>query len=165
MGCDISLRSVFTEDVMNEALRKAGESNDPGKFYAEALATGGYFREAYNRYSLIAALGMDWNEDVGPLLNDKGELSIAGARHLLAELEVRPVSPAMVDDVCAGRSRLHPGVRVMQEQLGELAENAVPGPQEGDQAFFTDHLIKRRELLMALLRRSIELNEPLECSL
>src|SRR5437660_1292494 len=60
------------------------------RYYKQAMATGGYFRDPYNIYSLISALGLSWAEDVGPLLNEWGELPITGARHFLAELERRP---------------------------------------------------------------------------
>jgi hypothetical protein len=194
MGADISLRSVVTEDVhkavmhevMAEAEGKAADRALTGpelilvlnECYERLAETGGYFRDPYNESGLLPALGMDWGRDVGPMLNENGELPIDGAHHLLAEITARPITPAMVDDVFAGRGTPHPMVAFMRqvhEELGAdvriqgFVEEMRPGepPRVGvlDEVGFAQHLTKRRARLMALLRRSIELEEPLECSL
>jgi hypothetical protein len=176
MGVDIYLRSVMTDDVFESTLKDLMAGRDGltsrseiletlNQYYERLAETGGYFRDPYNESGLFHAIGMQWSRDVGPMLNN-GELSIDGARHLLAELDRRPIAPAMADDVLAGRGTPDPIVEWMRnEAAAELSAGFVHPAGNLDAAGFTRHLIKRRKRLMVLLRRSIELEEPLECSL
>lgn len=188
MGADIYLRSVAT-DAVQEAVHQSllpegttiaptGLINIANQYFERLAETGGYFRDPCNESGLLPALGMDWGRDVSPLLDSACMLPIAGARHLLAEIEQRPITPAMIEDVFADRGTPHPMVKLMRQMRAEsgddghvagLVEEVRPGkpsrPGQLDAQGFMRHLIKRRARLMALLRRSIELNEPLLCSL
>jgi hypothetical protein len=87
-------------------------------------------------------------------LPDRNRLPPAHARHLLAELEAKPFTPAML----FAERHAHPAV--------EALTGPTPQPTEHD---FTDAEVqaayqtyaKRRRHLMDLLRTAIELNEPL----
>jgi hypothetical protein len=93
-----------------------------------------------------------------PLLSDDWTLPIEAARYLLAELEARPVAAAMVDDMHA-----RPGpLEALSESWG-FAEPLTA--DEIDKEAALAHLVRKRKVLMALLRRSIETNEPLQCKL
>jgi hypothetical protein len=166
MGVDIELRSVFTEDVVDAALAKARRDASNPREYGRAIhdaytATGGYFRDPYNESGLFHALGMDWSKDVGPMLTDdegSWRLPIPAARHLLAELQAKPLTPAMVEDVFTGRAKRGAMLTILADALGE-PDYEEPSPEQI--AEMTAWLIKKRATLMALLRRSIDLNEPL----
>ena len=162
MGADIYLRS-FDEQIKAAAERAiAGSEDDPNAAIAaayEAMAeTGGYFRDPYNQTGLLTALGLDWSRDVGPMLNADRELPVEGAHHLFVEIKNRPVAPAMVEDVLAGRV-FHHAFELLQ-QLGFEETRDLPSAPE-----LEAHLSKRRARLMALLERSIALGEPLVCSI
>jgi hypothetical protein len=178
MGVDIELRSVFTEDVAEAACARARRdggdpreyqhASDPreylqaiGAIYDAYAATGGHFRDPYNASGLFHALGWDW-DDVGQMLDADHLLPIPAARHLLAELEARPLTPAMVEDIYTGRAKRAATLTVIHTVVGE-PEYEIPSPEQ--MAVMTARLIKKRATLMALLRRSIDLNEPLHCSL
>jgi hypothetical protein len=189
LGADIYLRSVATdavqEAVCQSLMPPGGTIIAPAEvisalnqYYERLAETGGYFRDPYNESGLLPALGMDWGRDVSPLLDSARTLPIAGARHLLVEIEQRPITPAMVEEILAGRGTPHPMVAFMRrirEEFGDdlhiagLVEKTRPDeplrPGQFDAQGFMRHLIKRRARLMRLLRRSIEQNEPLLCNL
>ena len=160
MEADIYLRSIATDKVQQDVVTATVGTNPHvgeregaerlNAYYEQLAETGGYFRDPYNESSMLHAIGMDWSRDVTPLLNEKAELSIEGARHLLVEIEARPISLGMVEDVLRREG---------------FSTHKIPGRAGLDAEGFAKHLNKRRDRLMALLRRSIELNEPLECSL
>jgi hypothetical protein len=173
MGADIYLRSVMTEEfetaIVDRELRDLtpGTSFDTANaMYAALAETGGYFRDPYNRFNLLNALGMDWGE-VQPLLSPDRKLPIEGARRLLAELERRWVMQGAVDNAMLGPANTPLG-KMLEEVAAVLPEGSVwprqakPGE---DWSEVLPWLSKKRSQLIALLRRSIELNEPLECSL
>jgi hypothetical protein len=168
MGVDIELRSVLTaevhEAIVERALAQLPKPDSIEDFeriaqasYDAVAATGAYFRDPYNRFGLLPVLGMDWLDDVGPLLSADELLSIEGARHLLVEIERRPVTSEAIADALDG-----PGdpMTAWMEKHG-----AAKPAADIDRGAVFDFLIEKRRQLMALLRRSIELGEPLHCSL
>ena len=49
----------------------------------------GYFRDSYNDNNLLRKFGLSWWDDVIPMLNDGGDLSVGQAERLLEMLEDR----------------------------------------------------------------------------
>jgi hypothetical protein len=103
-------------------------------------ATGGYYREAYPggdfRGQLVGLLGLSWHE-VRRSLPNPGEMPPDHARHLLAELELRPVTDAMIEAAAAP----------------ERSDAKLATVREGYEEW--------RRGLMALLRLAIEKDETL----
>jgi hypothetical protein len=105
----------------------------------------GYFRDAYNGGNLASLIGFSWWQDVVPMLDD-GFLPIPKAHEFIAMLEAKPVTAEAV------KARLERW-RLEGHTSQDPFEEWLKGYQ-GDHA-----------RLIALLKRSIELNEPLYCSL
>jgi hypothetical protein len=163
MGADISLRSVLTDEVHRAIVERAVDQTknpvDAIQAAYDALeATGAYFRDPYHGLGLLQVLDMDWSRDFGPLLSDDRTLSVEAARHFLAELEQRPITSERIDDAI---DRPSAGLPAWMEKHG-LQEP----PDDGiDRAALLAGLDNKRSQLMALLRRSIELGEPLVCDI
>lgn len=69
-----------------EAIQKEVEMYHD-KMYPEE----GYFRDSYNGTSLFRLLDQSWWQDLGPMLNKKGELSPTKAKKLLEQMRANPV--------------------------------------------------------------------------
>jgi hypothetical protein len=157
MGCDITLKSVLTNDVCEGIANRtfsAGVDDPVGNInrcYEAMMESGGYFRDADNRGSLIRALGMDWLRDVVPMLTEDHHLRIPAARFLLAEIESRHVTPEYADRVVTGHV-----VGPLEHILGTCEDRWDIAPEH-----LMQHWDKRRKILIALLKRSIDLAEPL----
>jgi hypothetical protein len=164
MGLDIHLPSIFTDEVCEAVCERVSKTHAPGDVdriidaaYAGYAETGGYFRDPYNRFGLLPILDID----IYPLVSEDGTLPIEAARFLLAEVESRELTPASIEAAILG-SPTHPMVAMSEHLLGIRP----PDPDRDNIDWLATYawLIKKRETLIALLRRSIELNEPLHCS-
>jgi hypothetical protein len=109
--------------------------------------TGGYYRESYSlgdwRGDLLGTLGLGWSAILDDLPSDERGCRVMSpeyARHLLAELGMRPVTPAMMEARCISRG-VKPAAAEMREATKEL-ETLRAG-------------------LMALLQKAVDLGEPL----
>jgi hypothetical protein len=160
MGIDITLRSVLSDEaaiaiVDREVIAHPARGGELMEAVFSAwTATGGYFRDPYNNWGLLMILGIK----IGQFVSGN-EVSVEAARFLLAELEHQPITPDLVDRALYGPNL---GVHAMEEEMGlrEPRSGAVDdADRERAQGWFTD----KRDNLMALLRRSIALNEPLHC--
>jgi hypothetical protein len=140
-------------------------------------SSGGYFRNSYNAGDIMWAMGLSWPETVLPLLDDESDLPIPRARELIELIEARPltrerVALHMFENMTSGVNE-HPTTglieRVMEKVMAdEHGEDSSPPPPKSpppdfDQLF--GFLNQRRNELLAILRKSIELNERLHCSL
>jgi len=167
--CEAKHRSAFDaavaeRDRFREDANKAAESGDEtlaARLTAkadklqervdiafDALQSEGYFRDSYNRSSLLWLLGLSWWGDVMERLDENGHLPVESAKWFLAELEKREVPS--VD-----------GVRSVFEadSLFSDWENEDRTPDE-----WRDYFVEKRDKLIALVKQSIELDEPLLCS-
>jgi hypothetical protein len=183
MGADITLRSALSDEEQEAIVDRVMDDFDSARsidamqaVYDALLATGAYFRDPYHRYGLFAVLGMDWSRDVGLLLDAERRLPVMAARQLLLELGSRAITMQAIEDA---QHREATGIeaiieRAQEQAAQELDHSSWPAhvrPQqmrherEVSPEEYMAHLIRRRQLLMALLRRSIELNEPLHCDL
>jgi hypothetical protein len=145
MGVDIHLESVwkpFEEKYVLPPVDRALSIID------DFRASGGYFRNGYNRGDVMAAMLIGWRQ-VAQMLDDRGYLPVDCAGELVGEIEKRPLS------------REH----VVKHVVGDhLYEGGTP-PTEKETDDLVTFLNMRRDELLAILRKSIELNEPLHCSL
>jgi hypothetical protein len=165
MGADVGLKSVLKAflGTQREHCRLDCADFTQCRCLKES---GGYFRDAYNAWDLLWALGLSWTNDVLPMLVTGDRLlPIAAARFLISTIEERPLSRERVErhyleNVCDGIVR-HPVTAALV-----VAHTGAPGTfSPPDFASYHSDLLQKRERLLALLRKSVELNEPLVCSL
>jgi hypothetical protein len=162
MGADIYLQSIY-EPWMAEyekqplpALGRIDSTEDLlaacSNAFDDFRASGGYFRNGYNSGDVMMAMGLSWWGTVLPMLDADGRLPIDRARELLAMIEARPLTREVV--------ALH---------YLAMAEAMAQPHADRDRRAEIDSLhrfvVQRREELLTILRKSIELNEPLVCSL
>jgi hypothetical protein len=173
MGADISLRSVMTKETYDAVMERIRAELPPSpamiqRYFDDLQATGAYFRDPYNSGCLLNALGMEWSRDVGPLLDENCCLPIPAARHLLAEIEAKHLTPQLIEDICNGTAPRSKTV-AMVEEMNRRQESDQSGPrtvpEPGDERVMAEWFARKRERLIRLLRKSIELNEPLYCDI
>ena len=175
MGADLYLNSVWEpcwannkERLLNAPTADATSdlssiSAAATEMYDEMRASGGYFRNGYNSGDVMWAMGLSWPRTVGGMLDSEGYLPVERARELLAMIEARPLTKERLAqhylDHITHSVEQHPITGWFFRSLREL----TPPPPD------FDHLVaflrQRRTELIALLKRSIALNEPLLCSL
>jgi hypothetical protein len=108
--------------------------------YDRLRATGGYYREAYSGNPGACTMLRLWGAIEGKRILPADE-----ARAMLADVEQKPITPALVDDAV--------------ELSGKCSASPLPTREQ-----LETHLTKQRDCLMALLRKAVELNEPLHIS-
>jgi hypothetical protein len=173
MGVDIYLRSVYPPDSDPATYLPAGplDRSNPvaalNAMYAKAQATGGYFRNAYNTTDVMWVMGLSWHDTVAPMLHgeNKGELPIARARELVALIEARPLSSERLTDHYF--SKMTEGIDPspighIHNHVAEVLGHPVVPP---DFEAWAQHVHAKRETLLALLRKSIDMDEPLVFSM
>jgi hypothetical protein len=181
MSAELYLQSIhepFVENLRKRPLDELAGLIDPSNpasldaVFDRFRASGGYFRNGYNAGDCMWAMGLSWWGTVSPMLK-RGYLSIKCARELVAMIEERPLTRERLaahyfDNMTNGVEQ-HPVTGpthkmiddvVTAETGQELAPKLPP-----DFEHIAAYLRKRREQLLAILRKSIELNEPLVCSL
>jgi hypothetical protein len=169
MGADIYLQSVWKPFAENNPPR----APMPGTtVFDEMRASGGYFRNSYNNGDVMWAMGSSW-QAVGEMLDEYGYLPVDRARELVEMIEARPLTREQViahvfGDMCND----HPLIGRVRKTLHKLAAKngeQPPDPHRMPTQEETDDLVaflnKRRDELLAILRKSIELDEPLYCDL
>jgi hypothetical protein len=175
MGADIYLQSIFKPFMKKfSGIHFDPETDHPEDFmnaHFDALrSSGGYFRNGYNHGDVMYAMGLSWHDTVSPMLNKRGRLPVARARKLLAMIEARPISREHVVVLMTAGDDPHPGVTQLLRMVDEVAkETGVAVETSVEKPLDIDHvhgfLNTRRDQLLVILRKSIELNEPLYCEL
>ena len=174
MGVDLYLNSVWEpwcadnmERVLNEpnvetTSDAASNAAAASKMFDEMRASGAYFRNGYNSGDVMWAMGLSWPHTVGGMLDSEGHLPVKRARELLAMIEARPLTKERLtqhyfDHITQGVEQ-HPITGWLFRRLRGLP--TLPPNFET----FTAFLRQRRTELIALLEKSVALNEPLLCS-
>jgi hypothetical protein len=170
MGADLYLNSVWEPWWASNKERlhnapTAGVSSISAaatEIFDEMRASGAYFRNGYNSGDVMWAMGLSWPHTVGGMLDSEAYLPVERARELLVMIEARPLIQERLtqhyfDHITHGVEQ-HPVTGWLFRSLGGLP--AVP-PDFDNLAVF---LRQRRTELIAILKRSIALNEPLLCS-
>jgi hypothetical protein len=187
MGADIYLESVWdpwfaafeaTEKARAKALAADWKTADDirravDRLYDAYRSSGGYFRNGYNSGDVMWAMGLSWTETVRPMLDAKERLPVGRARELVAMMEARPLTREgvarhifahMTDGV-----EPHPVTGRLFQKMQDEADKTMGLPPQPALPPDFDHLFaflsKRREDLLAILRKSIALDEPLLCSI
>jgi hypothetical protein len=161
MGADVYLESVSNaaraqyKPLFNKAIARRNRAKtkktedaaqaEVNRCWDMMYPADGYYRDAYNPSCFLAVINLSWWRDVIPML-DEGYLPIEKAKELLAMIEVVPVT----------LERVTAHLAVLNKE-GNRIENDPPGWLERWQ--------KDQRDLCALLRKSIEVGEPLYCSL
>lgn len=179
MGVDIYLESIwkpFEEKLQREPLPVLGPDQSPldlvTDMYDRYRATGGYFRNGYNAGDVMWASGLSWSM-VAEMLDQNQYLPVERARELVKMIEARPLTrDHVVAHIFSVMGNGHPVTKnieriaeeAKQEMRGEVpAPRRPPTQEEIDNA--VAFLNARRDELLTILRKSIELDEPLLCSL
>jgi hypothetical protein len=173
MGFDTWLPSIFDFNDEQDAERVLGNVDIAGlppmarvaRMYDAMRATGGYYREGYNGRGLLTLMGMSWHQIMADL-ESPGVLPPTYARHLLAELEMRPFTKAMLFEEERRDDHVEVVLATKMQQLDGRPTRASTAFDHSDQQIeeaFRNY-VERRQGLIALLRTAIERNESLRVS-
>jgi hypothetical protein len=179
MGADLQLSSIFDPWLDAYWAKREAQPRDVQEAlalahntYDDYASSGAYFRNGYNAGDVMWALGLSWHGTVKSMLDESHHLPTDKARELVAMIEARPltresVGKHLLAHMTNGKEE-HPVMGPIHEMMVEAAvEAGVPAgpklPPNFDELM--SFLTKKREALLALLRKSIDLNEPLSCSL
>jgi hypothetical protein len=188
MGADIYLQSIYKafKEKQSAPIAPWDESTESiedftNRFFDADRASGGYFRNGYNAGDIMWAMGLSWNGTVSSMLDDKegigmGYLPIAKARELVEMIEARPLTRERVavhifQNMTSGKHEHPLSGPIMQKVEEAIAAENGEEPQEQlpleppnlDEMF--GFLNTHRDQLLAILRKSIEVDEPLYCDL
>jgi hypothetical protein len=178
MGADLYLMSY--EPQLEEAM-KHWESDFPSSrdpqvilraveaSYAYQAAIGGYFRNGYNAGDVMWAMGLSWSRDVGPMVDDEGCLPLDHAQRLIDMIEARPLGRSEIakhylEHMTNGKEE-HPLTGPMLEAMRAGDNDSEPEhllPPDFDE--LAEFLTGKQTELLAILRKSVGLGEPLRCS-
>jgi hypothetical protein len=184
MGVDIYLNSVRrpfwtafdgspAEQRMQTEVKRAMAARDyekaMGIIFDAHRACGGYFRNGYNAGDVMWAMGFSWLKDVGSKLDAENRLSVDHARELVAKIEARPLTRdrlaqhflANMTDGVEKHPVTGPVVKVLVEPEAKATGKVSPPMLPPEFESFSQFLTERREELLAILRKSIRLEEPL----
>jgi hypothetical protein len=167
MGADLYLNSIFKQfmDRKETKARMAITSDPTGTMESG----GGYLRNSYNHHDIMWAMGMSWDRVVGPMLNKKNRLPIKRARELAAMIEAVPLTKERLAEhylknIIGSNGENHPTSGGFARRMRAAGcEHRWPPIPDFEQ--FARQQQHKREELLSILRKSIELGEPLECSL
>jgi hypothetical protein len=134
------------------------------------------FRNSYNDSDVMWAMGLSWRDTVRPILDADGRLPVQRARELLALIEEHPLTDPWLTEHYVQRvgtgGNEPPTAELVAVSDWEVPEGMrtqlrlPPGLRLGPPIdVWAEFLQKRRDELIAILRKSIELDEPLVCSL
>jgi hypothetical protein len=162
-------KSILRSQSRNLKIETADDANRvAGAIFDSFRASGGYFRNGYNAGDVMWAMGLSWREDVGKILDSEHRLSIDHARALITKIEVRPLTRERIaqhifEHMTSGVHE-HPVAGQTQKLLDAATGDTRPlAPPDLDE--MSAFLCKRRDELLTILRKSVELGEPLVCSL
>jgi hypothetical protein len=179
MGVDICLESIwnpFMKKLESEPppVRRPDQSMEEFiiSMYDRYRASGGYFRNGYNAGDVMWASCLSWNI-VAEMLDKNHYLPVERARELVEMIEARPLTREhVVARVFGNMGNGHPVTETIArivEEAKQQATGEAPPPRQPPTQEEVDNgvafLNTRRDELLAILRKSIELNEPLRCSL
>lgn len=105
MGADLHIRSLYEANRADKVpafeaavrLRDSLPKDSPQRQVAQEeverrfdqMMSQGYFRDPYNEWDLLWKFGVSWWQDVIPMLDECGGLSVTAAEQLLARLRER----------------------------------------------------------------------------
>lgn len=139
--------AVYVRDVTATTEAEKKKAQEKVEKYFEKMYSQGYFRDSYNDSSFFWRLGLSWWNDVIPMLNKKGDLTVTKAkklRYIVTTTELKPVTK--------------------EEMLAKYPK---------DEAEFTDewiketneYYLKKRDTFIEFLDTAIKAKLPIYCSL
>jgi hypothetical protein len=164
MGIDIQIDSIHEPYVTNgiDAFF-AGMERDgvlpremPERMFRWQEGSGGYFRAGYNAGNVLDFMrgyrgSGDWRDVIEPHLSGDWYLSIEGVKALIAWTAARPITRGMVEsfaDAVIDNNRKNPEPKV----------TLTKDQTEVDRLY--EWLSRKHDVLLAVLRKAVELNEP-----
>jgi hypothetical protein len=179
MGVDIYLHSIWRPyceaNPVEQRMASLFEAypEDPVamwiELYRQDELSGGYFRNAYSSGDIMWTMGLSWSDDVGSRLDAEDRLSIDHARELVAMIEARPLTRQRIarhflENMTDGVQK-HPIAGPIVSRFAEATGHELAPLLPPEFESLSQFLVDRRERLLAILRKSIALSEPLEISL
>ena len=110
----------------------------------DKLFSEGYFRDSYNSTSLFHLLGLSWWREDG--IDSQGHMHPPAMLALIAKLESKTITDEMMSEWAR-----HADAKIEPE-----GDNSI--------ASWKKMFVDKQTRLIALLKRAVELNEPLYCS-
>jgi hypothetical protein len=124
----------------------------------ELYAAGAYFRDDDGPLDLMAAMNLSWQYDIVENLDASSELPIAAARDVIAKVESRRLTNE--------RLALQYFQIVPAWHTSRSFERGIPCVHLPPHLLtFSHSLVHRRSQLLAILKMSVDWDEPLICSI
>jgi len=144
VGADLYLEPVYTEnreqweplfyqavmrrDKFPKGSRDAKVAQKEVERYFDKMHAQGYFRDPYNKWSVLWMLKQSWWQDVIPLLDNDARLSVAQTRKLLVMLEEQ--EPGFEERIAGLRKKdqryFRGRYRALRKFLKEAIDRNVP---------------------------------------
>ena len=174
MGADLKITTIARvaydrfwpslEQAMHQAYATEPGSPDEEKVIEEIrrcwhLAREGQFRDSYNPTNVLRTLGMDWRDDVLPLLDEHGDLR---GKRLVEFLQRVETTEQQFDSDEEMSSWGLPGLS--WEYALRLRQGRQPEVTNAPDVWRVYFVEKRLELIN-FLRRAVEMGEGICCSL
>jgi hypothetical protein len=121
-----------------------------------------YFRDSYNGSSVLNRLDLSWWQDVGPMLDDEGNLSVEQAQVLRDTIARR----VLVEPEWKGKRREGDGtIYLALPTEAELRADYCRLDAESTVVSWYSYYQDKRLRLIAFLDRAITLDSPIVCSI
>ena len=178
MGIDIQLHSIHEPYVTNgiDAF-VAGMERDgvPPQEILERMfrwqeGSGGYFRAGYNVGNVLDFMcgygGPSWRDVLKSHLSSDWYLSIEGVKALIEWTEARPVTREMVESFVGAvidhnRKNPEPKHESWPEHIRQpISEPPTLTKDQAEVDRLYEWLSRKHDVLLAVLRKAVELNEP-----
>jgi hypothetical protein len=183
MGVDIYLESIHLPHLerlenipLNERMTPLAyaaqtaeeEAHERANALFDGMRSSG-FRNGYNNGDVMWVMGKSWPDTVGPMRDADGYLPIERAKELISMIEAQPFTAEYLRDFwfrnIRNRPPQHLSGQIMAMVYKAAGQSEIVPEQPGDLAEWTDFVRERREQLLTILRKSVEMNELLRCSL
>ena len=108
MGADLYIRALFESNyekwkqefekavakrsALAEGTPEFEKAQQQVEYYYERMYGQGYFRDSYNNSNLLWQFDLSWWEDIVPMLDSQGRLSVAKVKQVLEMLKEREVT-------------------------------------------------------------------------
>jgi len=93
----VKVRDSLPQDEAH-AIERAKAQEKVSKYY-DLMYSKGYYRDSYNVTSVMWRMDLSWWQDVGKMLNKKGELCPSKAKRLLKLIQSREVQPMTAEEI------------------------------------------------------------------
>lgn len=137
--------AVYTRDVTSSTEAQKKKAQDKVDEYYSKMYSKGYFRDSYNSSSFFWRLGLSWWNDVIPMLNKKGELTVTKAKKLRYMVTSAEFKPATREELI---------------QMGAAVDEEMNSVEAWNKSF-----LDARDEFVKFLDEAIKAKLPIYCSL